>query len=180
MVLSLKMWQKIFSLFLAISMAALAGCTKQEQKECCLCNSFRYHAPCLIDLETGDLKELELYFPHPTLVAELADPQPEQGTFSFVSLGNVSGYTDTANRIVEIAVPSADKAANPALCQECRDQLQDGYKSRYILADLYDKEVKTLIPIKDDTELTLRCYEITMQHNEDKGGIAVTIQGVLE
>ena len=77
-------------------------------------------------------------------------------------------------------MPSADKTTNPALCKDCRAQLQAGYKSRYILADLYDKEVKTLIPIKDDTELTLRCYEITMLHNKDKDGIAVTIQGTLK
>ncbi len=179
MVLSLKMWQKILSLLLIVSMATLVGCSQQEQKECCLCSSFRYHAPCLIDLETGDLKELELYFPHPTLVAELADPQPEQGTFSFVRLGNVSGFTDTANRIIEMDVPSADKTTNPALCHECRAQLQADYTSRYVLADLYDKDAKTLIPIKADTELTIRCYEISMQQNEDKDGIAVIVQGTL-
>ena len=180
MVLSLKMLQKILSLLLIASMATLVGCSRQEQKECCLCSSFRYHAPCLIDIETGDLKELELYFSHPTLVAELADPQPEQGTFSFVRLGNVSGFTDTANRIVEIDVPSADKTTNPALCQECLAQLSADYKSRYVLADLYDKDAKTLIPIKADTELTIRCYEISMQQNEDKDGIAVKIQGTLK
>lgn len=173
------MWQKVFSLFLAVSMAALVGCTTQEQKECCLCNSFRYHAPCLIDMETGNIKELELYFPHPTVIAELADPQPEQGTFSFVRLENVSGFTDTANRIIEIDVPSADKTTNPALCQECRAQLQADYTSRYVLADLYDTDVKILIPIKADTELTIRCYEISMQQNEDKDGIAVIVQGTL-
>ncbi len=179
MVLSLKMLQKILSLLLIASMATLVGCSQQEQKECCLCSSFRYHAPCLVDLETGELTELDLYFPHPTLVAELADPQPEQGTFSFVRLGNVSGYTDTANCIVEIDVPSADKTINPALCQECRAQLQAGYKSRYVLADLYDKEAKTLIPIKADTELTIRCYEITMEQEKDNAVITVQIQGTL-
>ena len=180
MVLSLKMWQKILSLLLIVSMATLVGCSQQEQKECCLCSSFRYHAPCLIDLEAGDLRELELYFPHSTLVAELADPQPEQETFSFIRLGNVSGFTDTANRNIEIDVPSADKTTNPALCQECQAQLQADYKSRYILADLYDKDAKTLIPIKADTELTIRCYEISMHQNEDKDGIAVKIQGTLK
>jgi len=180
MVLSLKMWQKIFSIFLAVSMAALVGCSKQqEQKECCLCSSFRYHAPCLVDLETGELTELDLYFPHPTLVAELADPQPEQGTFSFISLGNISGIRETPQMTIKINVPYADKTTNPALCQNCRAQLQVDYTSRYILADLYDKETKTLIPIKADTEFTLRCYEITMLHNENKDGIALKIQGLL-
>ena len=175
------MWLKILSVLLVIAIAASAILLfNQEEKECCLCSSFRYHAPCLIDLETGKLKELDLYFPHPTLVAELADPQPEQGTFSFVRLGNVSGTRETPQMVINVNVPSADKTTAPALCQECQAQLQDGYKSRYVLADLYDKDAKTLIPIKADTELTIRCYEISMQHNEDKDGIAVRIQGLLE
>ena len=66
------------------------------------------------------------------------------------------------------------------LAADRQAQLQDGYKSRYVLADLYDKDAKTLIPIKADTELTIRCYEISMQQNEDTDGIAVKIQGTLK
>ena len=177
----MKRWQKILSLVLIIVVAAAAFLGfSLVQKECCLCSSFRYHAVCLIDLEKGEVRELDLYFPHPTLVAELADTQPEQGTFSFVSLGNVSGTRETPQMTIKIDVPSADKTTCPALCKGCRDQLQAGYKSRYVLADLYDKDAKTLLPIKTDTKLTLRCYEITMQQNEDNNGIAVTIQGTLK
>ena len=86
------MWLKILSVVLIVVVAASTILLlNQEEKECCLCSSFRYHAPCLIDLETGELIELDLYFPHPPLVAEISDFQPEQGTFSFVRLGNVSG-----------------------------------------------------------------------------------------
>ena len=55
-VFRLKMWLKILSVVLVIAIAATAMLlfTKVE-KECCLCSSFRYHAPCLIDLETGKL-----------------------------------------------------------------------------------------------------------------------------
>lgn len=173
------MWQKLLSPFLAVLTATFIGCAKQEQKACCLCSSFRYHAPCLVDLETGDLIELDLYFPHPSLVAELADPQPAQETFSLICLGNVSGIKDTSQMAVNINIPSADKTSSPALCQDCRVKLQTGYKGRYVLADLYDKEAKTLIPIQADTNITLRCYEIIMQHNEANDGIAVNIRGLL-
>ena len=176
---SLRMLQKILSLALAISMMALIGCAAQEQKDCCLCDSFRYHAPCLIDLETGEMIELDLYFPHETKVAELADPQPEMSTFSFVRLGNVSGTKMTGNAVIEVDVPNAEKTSNPALCKECKALLQKGYKGRYVLADLYDKESKTLIPIKNGTEIVLRCYEITMSQNEEKDGIHVVVQGTL-
>jgi hypothetical protein len=173
------MWQKILSIVLAISVIALIGYAAHNQKNCCLCDSFRYHAPCLIDLETGKMIELDLYFPHETKVAELANPQPEMDIFSFVRLGNVSGTKMTGTAIIEIDVPKADKTSNPALCKNCKALLRRGYKGRYVLADLYDKENKTLIPIVDGTEMVLRGYEITMSQNEEKDGIHVVVRGIL-
>ena len=153
----------------------------QEQKDCCLCDSFRFHAPCLIDLETGDLIELDLYFPHETKVAELAEVQEDMSsTFSFVRLGNITGTKLTGSKVIEFGVPIADKTYNPALCKDCRELLQAGYKGRYVLADLYDMEIKELIPIVANTSIDLRCYEITMVENTEKNEINVTIQGTLD
>ena len=152
----------------------------QEEKDCCLCNSFRFHAPCLIDLEKGDLIELDLYFPHETKVAELAEVQPNMSTFSFVHLGNITGTKLTDSKVIEFGVPIADKTYNPALCKDCRELLQAGYKGRYVLADLYDMEIKELIPIVANTSIDLRCYEITMVENREKNEINVTIQGTLD
>ena len=176
----MKMWLKILSVVLLVVIVATAILLfTKEEKECCLCNSFRYHAPCLIDLETGEMIELDLYFPHETLVAELADPQPEMGTFSFVKLGNVSGTKLTDSKTIEIHIPN-DKTYNPALCSDCRKQLPFGHTSRYIFADLYSKEEKILMPIKADTTVSLRCYDITTENNTEKGGISVVIQGTLK
>lgn len=178
MVLSLKMWQKLLSLFLAVSMTALVGCASNVQKECCLCNSFRYHAPCLIDLETGELIELDLYFPDDKLVAELEYPQRMIDTFSLLKLGNVSGTKMTGNKTIELHIPN-DTTAFPLLCKECKKQIP-GYTSRYVFADLYDKEAKTLIPINANTKLALRCYEIIMNENKENKYIDVIIQGILQ
>lgn len=178
--LSLKIWQKLFSLLLVLTTITFMGCTTKEQKECCLCISFRYHAPCLIDLETGDLIELDLYMPHPTLVAELLEPQQKMETFSFVKLGNVVGTKLTDSKIIEFEVPISDKTTNPALCKDCKSALQEEYKGRYVLADLYNVENKLLFSIIDGMELTMRCYNISANRSEDKTAILVTIQGVLE
>ena len=175
----MKMWLKILSVVLIVVIAATAILLFTREKKCCLCSSFRHHAPCLIDLETGEMIELDLYFPHPTKVAELAEPQPEMGTFSFVSIGNVSGTKLTDSKIIEIHIPT-DKTYNPALCSDCRKQLPFGYTGRYIFADLYSKEEKILLPIKADTAFSLRCYDITTESNIEKGGISVTIKGTLE
>ena len=175
----MKMWLKLLSVVLIVVIAATAILLfTREEKECCLCDSFRYHAPCLIDLETGKLIELDLYFPHHTLVAELADPQPEMGTFSFVSIGNVSGTKLTDSKKIEIHIPN-DKTYNPALCSDCKKQLPLGHTSRYIFADLYGKDEKELIPIKANEAFSLRCYDITTENNAEKGGISVVIQGTL-
>ena len=177
----MRMWLKILSVVLIVVIAATAILLfTQKEKECCLCSSFRYHAPCLIDLEAGNLIELDLYFPDDKLAAELKNPQPEMGaTFSFVSLGNVSGTKLTDSKTIEIHIPN-DKTYNPALCNDCKKQLPFGHTSRYIFADLYSKEEKILMPIKADTTVSLRCYDITTENNTKKGGISVVIQGTLK
>ena len=174
------MWHKILSVALAvIVIVGAAMAIIQGNKECCLCSSFRYHAPCLIDLETGKLIELDLYFPHESLVAELADPQPERGIFSFVSIGNISGTKQTGPERIDLHVPN-DIAFFPALCRDCKKQLPSGYDSRYVFADLYGMDEKILIPIEADTAFSLRCYDVTTQTNTEKGGVSVIIQGTLE
>ena len=61
MVLRLKTWQKIISAVLVVVLiGAAVWYFSQEQKDCCLCSSVRYHAPCLIDLETGKMIELDI------------------------------------------------------------------------------------------------------------------------
>lgn len=177
----MKTWLKILSIVLAVTAISIAVLTlSREEKECCLCNSFRYHAPCLIDLETGEMIELDLYFPHETKVAELAEEQPEMGTFSFVRLGKVSGTKLTDSKEIEIVVPIADKTNNPALCKNCRELLQPGYRGRYVLADLYSKDAKELMCIEDGISVSVRCYDVCMIENKEKKGTVVTIQGTLE
>ena len=177
----MKKWQKALVVILIVVIASAAALLfTQEEKDCCLCNSFRFHAPCLIDLEKGDLIELDLYFPHETKVAELAEVQPDMSTFSFVHLGNITGTKLTDSKVIEFGVPIADKTYNPALCKDCRELLQAEYKGRYVLADLYDMEIKELIPIVANTSIDLRCYEITMVENREKNEINVTIQGTLD
>lgn len=174
---SLKMWQRSLSLLLIVAIISLLGCTTQNKKECCICNSFRYHAPCLVDLETGEMIELALYEPHATKAGELAEEQPEIDTFSFVRLGNVTGTKLTGSRTIEIKVPTVDSTSTPALCINCRKMLNGDYTGRYVLADLYDNSSKVLYPIQNDTYMVLRCYEVTM--NKKNQVIIVIVHGVL-
>ena len=151
-----------------------------SKQDCCLCDSFRYHAPCLIDLETGDILELALYDPHAIKTAELAENQTQVDTFSFIKFGDIAGTKLTGNRTIEIKVPTSDDARSVVLCKSCRKRLPNDYSGRYILADLYAAEYKELIPIVDSVETQLRCYTILMEENLEKEIIVVTIQGTLD
>ena len=176
----MKTWQKRISLILAVVVVVVASLfLALESKECCLCSSFRYHAPCLVDLKTGEMIELRLYEDHPTLVAELSEEQSHNGTFSFVRLNGVSGTKQTGPERVDLLVPT-EAVLFPALCIDCRQQLPAGLVNRFVLADLHGMEEKHLIPIVADTTLSLRCYDITMETDAEKDGIAVVISGTLE
>ena len=159
----LKTWQKRISLILAVVVVVVASLfLTLESKECCLCSSFRYHAPCLVDLKTGEMIELRLYEDHPTLVAELSEEQSHNGTFSFVRLNGVSGAKQTGPERVDLLVPT-EVILFPALCKDCRQQLPAGSVNRFVLADLHGMEEKHLIPIVADTTLSLRCYDSLLE-----------------
>ena len=143
-----------------------------------MCNSFLYHAPCLIDLETGNLIELDLYFPHETKAAELVDPQPQIDTFLFVHLGDVTGTKLTGSKVIEIDIPIAELQSDLALCELCRGQIHGSVINRYMLADLYDRDNKNLIPIQAGLAIDLRCYRITTQKEEDI--LKIFVKGTLE
>lgn len=177
----MKKWEKILYAVSVIAFAISASIFFfQPKRKCPLCDSFRYHAPCLIDLDTGALIELDIYFPHETKAAELADPQPEMSTFSFIHIGTIVGSKLTENKVIEFDVPVDDKYTALALCKKCQYMLPPEYTGRYVLADLYDTENKTLFPIEKGGALSLRCYDISMIDTMEENAISVTVQGTLD
>ena len=171
--------KSLCAVLVVVLIIAAVFCFRQEQKDCCLCNSFRYHAPCLIDLKTGEITELDLYFPHETKVAELADPQPEMDTVSFFRFGAVTGIKQTHCKQVELTVPTTEITTSPALCPACRTQLDGFFTCRYVLADLYSADNKKLIPLHKALSTTLRCYTISAQQQK-QGTLSIIINGTLD
>ena len=66
-----------------ILVLALAILPAPESERCAICDSIPFHAPALVNLETGEVGELEVYEPHLFKVAELNEYQ-QGGTFSFI------------------------------------------------------------------------------------------------
>ena len=133
----MKQWKKM----VCIAAAMLVICAaivflSGNRKECCLCNSPNYSVPCLVDLETGDILELNLDGPSATYDG---NGQADVETFSFIRFGNVTGTKQTAPNVITLKIPTEDKSRAPALCRNCRQLLPQGHDGRYVLADLSEK-----------------------------------------
>lgn len=93
-----------------------------EPARCSLCSDLPRHAPCILNLSTGEKLELEIYEPHPFAVGEIADEQPG-GYFCLIQGAGVSGYKIAAE-CMQITIPSSKSILNVRhFCYTCRNRL---------------------------------------------------------
>ena len=146
-----------------ITVAVLAICAVAillvGKQTCCLCNSPNYSAPCLVDLETGDILELRLVGPSTSNSTGSAIPAE---TFSFIRFGSVTGSRQTPDQI-ELKIPTEEKIKSPALCNKCRKLLPRGYDGRYAMANLENRGV---FLINAGHNITVCGYEIQIMQEE--------------
>lgn len=79
-----KTWLRKYSLpILVIVSIAILLISLIPPKECVLCTEAPHHAPCLLNLSTGEIEELTVYDPHQVNSKILSEEQTT-GTFSFL------------------------------------------------------------------------------------------------
>ena len=110
-----------------------------DPEQCALCaEERRYQAPCLIDLSTGEMGEMQVYTYGPTKQGKL-DPREAQfsGTFSLRRCAGLTAFRDTDFHTCEVTLPAEKALFNPALyCKECRQLLAGGGFEGYAILDL--------------------------------------------
>ena len=172
--------KKLIIMCIAI-LVLLSACANEipAQEQCSLCASLPRHAPCIINLSTGELLELAVYEPHPFIVGELAEEQQRE-TFSFVRGAGVEGYRLSGESITITIPMDADKMQEKLFCNFCRDRLASCAPRGYALVDLKDMTQPIVYAIDTDLEVSFRCYNIFV--NEAKAGekYEISIIGTLE
>lgn len=166
---------------IAVMLLLFTGCSADvpASKECVLCNAFPRHAPCLVDLNSGKICELEIYQPHHTKVAELSDEQ-YGGYMSLVQFGDINGILLGADR-VELEAPIKSTGIQDSLfCKDCRILLKDSNCQGYILADLRTPATPSVWTIKDGISFSVRCYEIDITAADDSETLIVVMRGTLK
>lgn len=165
-------------LLLVCMLSAIYLLRTKEPEQCPICQSLKHHAPCLVNLASGEVAELELYQPHYSCVGEIADIQ-DSSTFSFFYAAGVQGTRTTSPYVIELSIP----IGNPpevlsAFCKKCRSMLSD-QPCGFALIDLYDSENPVVFEIYDGFAAQLRCYQIDVVKNPDSNSFNLTIIGTL-
>ena len=147
-------------------------------KRCAICDSIPMHAPALVNLATGEVGELSVYEPHPFKVAEL-NPYQQGGTFSFIYVAGINGYSDTANWETHITIPTNENEYEEKFfCKACRELISDHTENGFLLLDLREPEKFSILSLASDNIQTVRCYEV--QTKQLLNEIEIIIQGSLE
>ncbi|MBQ2021717.1 MAG: hypothetical protein II211_04830 [Peptococcaceae bacterium] len=145
---------------------------------CPLCDFIKSHAPCLVNVATGEVEEMALYTPHYQLVGEIAEEQNDS-TFSFVTIAGARGTRVSSPWIMELDVPVAKEPLfKYHFCRDCRKLLAD--QAGYVIADLYVHGQPVVIPITDGMEQELRCYKITAVMNVEDNVIELKVVGTFK
>ena len=166
---------------IAVMLLLFTGCSADvpASKECVLCNAFPRHAPCLVDLNSGKICELEIYQPHHTKVAELSDEQ-YGGYMSLVQFGDINGILLGADRVKLEAPIKSTGIQDSLFCKDCRKLLKDSNCQGYILADLRTPVTPSVWTIKDGISFSVRCYEIDITAADDSETLIVVMRGTLK
>lgn len=176
--------KKCIELMLVVVMAiTLVGCSQSptpEPERCGLCDYIPSHAPCLVNLSTGEVGEIFCYDPHPVKVGEIADYQ-RGGYFCFMSVAGLRGYLDACVPEAHIYVPfDTEKYEEKFFCNNCRKQLSDFADDGYVLVDLREPETPLLYPVVAGEEFSVRCYNVSITEREDKDELDITVVGTIK
>lgn len=168
-------------IFCMMFLTLFTACSRSpvpEPERCSLCDDLSRHAPCIINLSTGEKLELDVYEPHPFLVGEIAEEQ-RGGYFSFVRGAGVEGYKLGAESVTITIPAKADKMEQQFFCNACRELLADHTNNGYVLVDLKDTDAPVIYGIVVDASYSFRCYDITIQKLVEDKKYEITVTGTL-
>lgn len=177
----MKTWQIIASVFCLLTIAIITvvnAIVPVDSQDCSICGHLKCHAPCILNLETGEIGELELYMPHDREGGEIAEDQ-SGGTFEFISAAGLQGIKLTDPWYIELEVPMAgNKKRISHYCDGCCKRLED-YQSGFVLLDVYNMNNPIIYRVEDGASYEMRCYKIGISENQEKECFLLRIDGTL-
>lgn len=149
---------------------------KPEPDFCALCHLAPYHAPCLVNITTGDITELDIYEAHAVKVGEVS-PTQSGGYMRLSMAGGVFVHSSPDTQMANASIPMEPAKLNRAeFCFDCRGLLSSA-KTKYVLADMYDPDNIIIYDIVDGSCCAMRDYEVTAVFSSDGKEADITNTG---
>ena len=149
-----------------------------EPDLCALCGyggGPRYHAPCLVNLSTGEVGEMRVYDPDPVRGWEVSGVQ-QTGTFSMFRCAGVTAARNTDAHTCTAELPrKADELIPAYFCRDCRGRIAEGF----ILADLYDLTDIQTYALSGEASYSIRGYDVSVSRRGGDRLLHVEITGGL-
>ena len=145
-----------------------------EPSVCALCSNnsaAKIHAPCIVNLATGEVAELTVYDQNPTEVSA----EGKKGYTSFYTGAGAVIQQNSDNGYCEASLPKKEEPMDPAyFCYDCRHRIAELDKDGYVIADLYDLENISVFKVSDGAEYRIRNYLVTVEKS-DGGNLEVVL-----
>ena len=158
--------------------------TAPEPNVCALCRNnedVKIHAPCIVNLATGEVAELTIYDPHPTEIGEVTETQ-KKGHVSFYTGAGALIEQNSDQEYCKATLSNEEDPIEPGyFCYECRRIIAelDTDKKGYIIADMYDPEAVVVYPIWNGAKYEVRDYLVTAHRNENNS-FEIDVHGLWE
>lgn len=158
----------------------------QEPESCAICSNSRgptFHAPCLLDLSTGNLAELTIYEPSCLYSGELSENQSlDHSVITFTANGDplfIDRLKDI-QRCVTYLPGEEGEPMNPVhYCRNYRTILARAATTGYVLLDLYHLDEIEAYPIEEGAEYNIRIYSVSVTRDLENNHLIVTNIGHL-
>ena len=149
-----------------------------EPRVCALCSNktnANIHAPCIVNLATGEVAELAIFDPHPT-----DDSAAEKkGYTSFYTGAGAVIQQDSDNEYCVASLPKEEEPMNHThFCYNCRCRITELDRDGYVIADLYDPDNISVFEVCSGVEYGIRDYLVTVNRT-DGGGLEIRVNGLL-
>ena len=153
-----------------------------EPDLCALCGyggGPRYHAPCFVNLSTGEVGEMRVYDPDPVRVWEVSGVQ-QTGTFSMLRCAGVTTARNTDAHTCTAELPrKADELIPAYFCRDCRRRIAEVSRRGFILADLYDLTDIQTYALSGEASYSIRGYDVSVSRRGGDRLLRVEITGGL-
>ena len=153
--------------------------TSPVPEQCTLCSGMTYHAPCLLDLSTGRLVELEIYERDPVRGGEIANTQSLDHCVMRLGGAGLALFITRNAEVQECAAWLSVKndEIDPAyFCRDCRALLTEVSIQGSVLLDLYSRDAIHAYTVEDGANYTIRDYTVSIVKNE-KDHLTITATG---